>query len=708
MADLIEGIVKDAAEIPVAGAQGYVYVDGILATGTQLANSLGVAVSNPLVTDSFGFYSAYVTFAVKYRIDWYWLGRKRFVDAHTSDAVSGTAFPITPEQFGAIGYKTAALAKAGHDNRTAFQAAIDAVVALGGGEIILTQPHYGFSAQARTSATNDITTGLDGVGLLIDGAHVVFRSTCGVTNVWRRAQAMADPATWANWPLLSTGVALSKFWRGGGIFLKGKAAQPADYATRSGVTLDGVIFQGGILLGASYGNVNNATGDGWDTTDKGIWTDNANVDGSGLSVVGDIRILNGGGIIGFRGELVYGANYQFSTFYVRNGIFGETNGQCINGNSLRVDIDGAYFYNANKGFEGWLGDRGQLLNVTCENIINDSGTGGGKFGAGTFSTFNNPTRFTSTIAPICRVDNLTMKRCGPLYFGAWLDVGKVTLIDSSLYFDNAAYADGLFDTTVQEVVLVSDQTQTASVNFNGGDGATSANQSIRDVRIGKITCVATKVAKAAGRQVNQAVGWYYSLGPRIAIGEVCGEVNNPPAPSAGFSDNAPNFEKLNVKSVVGYAPQNVQTTPALTWAGPYRWVTTTGTGTYPMQLDAPGAEGAERIIRNDGPGGVWIDGNAAGGSGSNLRDNDGPVFLPKSGRTRFRSDGSFWNYVDGGARTFTTTVANLPAAAAVLQGVKAYVTDANATLTAGIGAVVAAGGANKVPVVCDGTNWRIG
>lgn len=53
------------------------------------------------------------------------------------------------------------------------------------------------------------------------------------------------------------------------------------------------------------------------------------------------------------------------------------------------------------------------------------------------------------------------------------------------------------------------------------------------------------------------------------------------------------------------------------------------------------------------------------------------------------------------------TVATLPAAAG-LTGYRGYVTDANATLTAGIGAVVAAGGANVVPVFCDGTNWRIG
>ncbi len=54
-------------------------------------------------------------------------------------------------------------------------------------------------------------------------------------------------------------------------------------------------------------------------------------------------------------------------------------------------------------------------------------------------------------------------------------------------------------------------------------------------------------------------------------------------------------------------------------------------------------------------------------------------------------------------------VANLPAAAAGLQGCRATVTDSNAaSYTAGIGAIVAAGGTTVVPVFCDGTNWRIG
>ena len=52
-------------------------------------------------------------------------------------------------------------------------------------------------------------------------------------------------------------------------------------------------------------------------------------------------------------------------------------------------------------------------------------------------------------------------------------------------------------------------------------------------------------------------------------------------------------------------------------------------------------------------------------------------------------------------------VANLPPASAN-PGVRLYVNNSNAALTAGIGAVVAGGGANTVPVFSNGTSWLIG
>jgi hypothetical protein len=51
------------------------------------------------------------------------------------------------------------------------------------------------------------------------------------------------------------------------------------------------------------------------------------------------------------------------------------------------------------------------------------------------------------------------------------------------------------------------------------------------------------------------------------------------------------------------------------------------------------------------------------------------------------------------------TVATLPSAATSGTGARAFVSDATATTFA---STVAGGGANKVPVYSDGTNWKIG
>lgn len=54
------------------------------------------------------------------------------------------------------------------------------------------------------------------------------------------------------------------------------------------------------------------------------------------------------------------------------------------------------------------------------------------------------------------------------------------------------------------------------------------------------------------------------------------------------------------------------------------------------------------------------------------------------------------------------TVANLPAAGTAGAGATAFVTDASTTLILGLGGTVTGGGANKVPVFSDGTNWIYG
>lgn len=58
-------------------------------------------------------------------------------------------------------------------------------------------------------------------------------------------------------------------------------------------------------------------------------------------------------------------------------------------------------------------------------------------------------------------------------------------------------------------------------------------------------------------------------------------------------------------------------------------------------------------------------------------------------------------------RTHSVAVSALPSAASN-EGTRAFVNDSNAAASGNFGAIVAAGGSNKVPVYSDGTDWRIG
>lgn len=91
-----------------------------------------------------------------------------------------------------------------------------------------------------------------------------------------------------------------------------------------------------------------------------------------------------------------------------------------------------------------------------------------------------------------------------------------------------------------------------------------------------------------------------------------------------------------------------------------------------------------------------------------------PVYPPSQGDTRKFSLTTLVTFLSTAFTSLTAssylkitavTVAQLPAAATAGVGARATVTDATATTFA---STVAGGGANKVPVYSDGTNWKIG
>lgn len=132
---------------------------------------------------------------------------------------------------------------------------------------------------------------------------------------------------------------------------------------------------------------------------------------------------------------------------------------------------------------------------------------------------------------------------------------------------------------------------------------------------------------------------------------------------------------------------NTPSGPVNVSSGP---ITLTDDATNYVELDATGTV----IFNNSG----FTSGNlpmavvtTAGGVITDISDRRGLIFVP----------GPF-------NVTPPMAVADLPTAAAGNTGWHSFVTDSNATMTAGIGAVVANGGANKVPVYSDGADWRIG
>jgi len=110
---------------------------------------------------------------------------------------------------------------------------------------------------------------------------------------------------------------------------------------------------------------------------------------------------------------------------------------------------------------------------------------------------------------------------------------------------------------------------------------------------------------------------------------------------------------------------------------------------------------AQRLTRND----------LLSFEGAQIRESDtGKTYEVKNGAwvgatTNIQSEGGVSRLGFGTA----PVVADLPAASAAYKGYRGFVTDASVAYTsANVGTIVAGGGANSVPVFCNGTNWVIG
>lgn len=191
MADLIEETVFDGDGVAVAGALGYVFADGVLAS---LTNALGAPIANPLVTDANGYASGYVTFSSTYSVKWNWGGRERYVSVHHADIGIAAAAASAAEDAG-IAVASANAAAASAATAAAYTSAKSANTAA----LITALRSWGFFAnQTHNTPSADIATISVGTAF----ANSVINGAAWFSPAIARS---SNKLTWVGGPLTAQG-----------------------------------------------------------------------------------------------------------------------------------------------------------------------------------------------------------------------------------------------------------------------------------------------------------------------------------------------------------------------------------------------------------------------------------------------------------------------------------------------------------------------
>ena len=420
------------------------------------------------------------------------------------------------------------------------------------------------------------------------GSRLIFRHTDGGTRQ-------------TNWQVLnspSTGQPM--VWRGGGVFIKCPASEPADYADRPGLTLIDMTLDGGVPQGSVFDfPARLSDGDGWDLTDKGI-----EVEPDRFS--GDIRLIRSK-VTGFRGELVFQAGIGNGELYIRSGVLSETNGDLFQSCGSNIDIDGLIGTRGFAAFEGWSGRRGRMVNTVFEDCVRTGGLAGGKLSAG--ANRNAPQRFADGQVPWLTLD-AEFRSCGNVSFGSWVR-GRVKLTDSPLLFDGTqTCAEGLHDVDLEVISQVDQATAIPAVLLLGS--ATTGAKSLSGIRL-RLRCCRTELARANARVHLQPVDYRGSIGPGVVIEQSSGETQRASGPSGNsltaITDHYPSFRAnswLRTANDWSAVVQDIAAVPQIVPRGDLMGVEAPQAGTWPMSLPTTGiGHGHELTMRNLAGAGVF-------------------------------------------------------------------------------------------------------
>lgn len=533
----------------------------------------------------------------------------RFV-AMTSNGRYFRALPVngelTVELGGAIGDGLA-------NDQPAIQATVAYAEAIGARTVVFTAKDYALHCPIRTSDPAGLIGQhfYDGRPIVVSSPMVLRSARHGGSRLLFRHHDGSDRLT--NWQsVMSQSSGQMMLWRGGAIFLKCPASQPADYRDRPGLTLIDMTLDGGIPRGQVYEwPARNSDGEGWDATDKGI-----EIEPDRYS--GDIRLIRSA-VTGFRGELIYQAGEGNGELYIRSSVLGDTNGCLFQSCGTNLDVDGLLGYNAFVPFEGWSGRRGRMVNTAFEDCVQTGGIAGGRVSPGI--NRNTPLRMPDGMIPWFTID-AEFRNCGQVMLGSWVR-GRLKLTDCHLRLDGSlVYGEGLHDIDLDLTAHVDKVGNIPAVVLIGS--GTPGKQTLSDVRI-RLRCSRSEEARANGLIHSQPVDYRGSMGPNVIIEQSSGEAARASGPSGNaltaITDHFPCFRgntwTRTTSSWTGLI-QDIAANPLIVPRGDLMVIYSNSAGTWPISLPTTGIQdGHELSLRNLSSAGIFAS-LAASGAGAVL------------------------------------------------------------------------------------------
>ncbi len=550
------------------------------------------------------------------------------------------------------------------DDHAAIQAAEDYRSAIGARGLGFDMPFYAARRQPHTGTNPDIHVDKSGLWFEARGTEWVGTGVTPSTIV--RIAANGTVLTQADFQVIGGFV-----WRGGGVFVGGKGTlgEPSNYAEYS-FKLKDVVLDGGLW--STYSHLfpaSTTTGDDWDINDKGIWFANDRY-------VGDLTLEGQSGVIGFRGELLYGAFYsaggqsEFNKVAKRKWrigphvVLGETNGSCINPAGATLEIDNPLCFNAALGIEAVCGDAGWFFKARFVNVTNVGAIQGGVYNIstpGVPGSYFNPTRPNPAVAPIGHAEFHAVNG-GSVYLGSWVNLSG-SGVDTKLdIFNPAVFVGGGYDSSFDWTSVIDQSNASSAILFVGGERTA-----------GELRCRRTEVAANAGRTFGLAVSAYGAFGDGLEVRLTESDGVNAPIGYSSYTGTPIRFRNLQYNNSW---PTNfscafdIQTgAPATLPPNPLIGLTCTGsaTGTYTLHLPTNVNIGMEIILANFTRNHV-NPGVALRIPGTNFRSGRALVLPSDYNTCKVGYDGARWRIIEAPTTTQGSVAYDPPSLALAASG----------------------------------------